>query len=208
MLQFVTAPSSRFSVAELVRMAIKGGCRWIALSHNGLDNEVDMAKIAKEIIPECREGEAFLIIDDDVELVEGLKVHGVMMHNCGRMSVAAARERLGAEAVIGVEVKSVEEAKALGGLDLDYLLVPAPADGADIVAFYASMVDALNDADIGFHVVASGDVPTESYEALLKAGVAGVAVSDAITEAENPEAATAVICDLLAEARRVAHESI
>ena len=82
MLQFITKPSSQYSMPEEARMALEGGCRWIELSSEGLDQEENVLKdIAKEIMPLCEDKEAFLIIDDDVELVDELKVHGLLMHD-------------------------------------------------------------------------------------------------------------------------------
>ena len=39
MLQFITNPSDRWSIAEEVRMAIEGGCRWIQLRMKDASDE-------------------------------------------------------------------------------------------------------------------------------------------------------------------------
>ena len=50
MLQFITKPSSQYSMPEEARMALEGGCRWIELSSEGLDQEENVLKdIAKEM---------------------------------------------------------------------------------------------------------------------------------------------------------------
>ena len=106
MLQFITKTTQRFSMAEEAQMAIEGGCRWIQLSAASIgDSGLSLREVANEIIPLCQENEAFLIIEDDVNLVEELKVHGVFLRDHSRTTVMEARERLGAHAVIGVYAK-------------------------------------------------------------------------------------------------------
>lgn len=208
MLQFKTKPSARYSVSEEAQMAIEGGCRWIELSHEGIPEESTLREVAGEIVSLCMESESFLIIDDDVDLVAELKVHGVFMRDNSRGSVMSARERLGANAVIGVAVKDAAEAKHLVGLDVDYIVVDVDEGCTDKAAFYAEIVDALADANIDFHVVASGGIAVSDYEAVLKAGCAGVAVSGAIVDADNPVAATREIVEALEAARKAANEEL
>lgn len=208
MLQFITKPSGRYSISEEAQMAIEGGCRWIELSNEGLEGEDALKEVAKEIVPLCVENESFLIIDDNVDLVEDLKVHGLFMHDSSRGSVMAARERLGANAVLGVAVKNLAEAKHLVGLDVDYIMVPVDASCEDKHGFYKEIVDGLMAENIDFHVVATGALDKADYEAVLKAGCSGVAVSGEIADADNPVAATEEIAAALDEARKAADEEL
>ena len=50
---------------------------------------------------------------------------------------------------------------------------------------------------IDFHLVAMGDFPVGEMKNLLDAGCAGVAVSGAIADAEDPVAATRAILEVL-----------
>ena len=120
-----------------------------------------------------------------------------------------AREQLGAEAVIGVEASSAAEIIALKGLDIDYIMVKAPADvttAEAITAFYSGMLQMLEQQGIDFHIVAEGDYPVEVLTGLLSIGCAGVAVSAMIADSENPASATATIIDALDNARKKAEE--
>ena len=92
MLQFITNPSDRWSIAEEVRMAIEGGCRWIQLRMKDASDE-DVRRTALELIPLCRDHDTFLIIDDRVELVNELRVSGVHLGR-GDMDPMEARELL------------------------------------------------------------------------------------------------------------------
>lgn len=209
MLQFITKRSERFTVAEEAQMAIEGGCRWIQLSSSGMaGNEDTMRETALQLIELCKEQEAFLLIENDVNLVEELKVHGVFLHDCSRESVMTARERLGAEAVLGVGVGSVAEALHLVGLDVDYITLPVEEGCADKGVFYAEAVHKLMEANIDFHVVATGNLIPADFAGLLKAGCSGVAVSDSIIDASDPVDATRLLLAELEHAREEAEAEI
>lgn len=78
--------------------------------------------------------------------------------------------------MIGVEATSAAEIIALKGLDIDYIMVKAPADvttAEAITAFYSSMLQMLEQQGIDFHIVAEGDYPVEVLTSLLSSGCAG-----------------------------------
>ncbi len=199
MLQYIINRADRYSAPELAQMAIEGGCRWIQLtSAICADSESTLRELAAEIIPLCQENEAFLVIEDNVGMVADLKVHGVVLRDATPSVVAAAREQLGAHAVIGVYVDSYEKIQALKGLDIDYLLLPY--DGSDAAGpehFYASVSEKMDAGEIDFHLVALRNSTPQELARLTEAGCAGVAVSDAISDAPDPVAATAAIIQQL-----------
>lgn len=188
-------------------MAIEGGCRWIQLTQQAVgDMRSTLRDIAQSIMPQCRDCDAFLMIEDNVDLVEELKVHGVVLRDSSRTTVAAAREQLGAHAIIGVEVSSADDIIALKGLDVDYVMIALKGSGEadnplDVANKYAELFSRLNAAGIDFHLVARGEFPGPVLPAILEAGCAGVAMSTAITEAEHPAETTARIVDVLNRAR-------
>ena len=53
MLQFITHPSSRFSIADEVRMVIEGGCQWVQLRMKDASDD-EVRRVAEEIIPLCK----------------------------------------------------------------------------------------------------------------------------------------------------------
>lgn len=122
MLQFITNPSDRWSIAEEVRMAIEGGCRWIQLRMKDASDE-DVRRTALELIPLCRDHDTFLIIDDRVELVNELRVSGVHLGR-GDMDPMEARELLGPHAIIGVTANTAEDIIKWKGKDVDYVARP------------------------------------------------------------------------------------
>ena len=94
MLQFITHPSERYSIAEEVQMALEGGCKWIQLRLKDATDE-EFRQTALEIIPMCKENEAFLVFDDRVELAMEMSVHGVHLGK-NDMNPLVARETMGA----------------------------------------------------------------------------------------------------------------
>lgn len=113
----------------------------------------------------------------------------------------AARERLGAHAVIGVLATSVADAIALKGVDVDYVAVAVPAEETSAVEFYAGFLAGMREAEVDFHLVALGEFGVEQVKGLLDAGCAGIAVSAAIADAESPVEATSMLIDALDKAR-------
>jgi thiamine-phosphate diphosphorylase len=192
MLQFIT--SGKGDVACEVASALKGGCRWIQLSMPG-DAEALKAAV-EQIIPMCTENEAFLVIDDAVELVDELKVHGVFLNDSSRATVSGARERLGAHAIIGVLCKTIEEIVELRAADIDYVEVPAPAT-CDAAAFYTSLHTRMKETNTPIHLVARGEFEPAAIPVLIAAGCAGVAMSSAIINATDSSAKIAEVLDAL-----------
>lgn len=203
MLQFITHPSERYSIAEEVQMAIEGGCRWIQLRMKDASDE-EVREVAQELIPMCRETDTFLIIDDRVELVNELRVSGVHLGK-EDMDPMEARELLGPHAIIGVTANTADDIIRFKGKDVDYVgLGPvrftttkkklAPELGYKGVR---EVMAAVRAAGVELPVVAIGGVTADDVAPLLAAGVSGVAVSGAIINAPDPVAYTTLVIDKL-----------
>lgn len=184
-------------------MAIEGGCRWIQLRmKNSTDEEVK--ETALQLIDMCREHDAFLIIDDRVNVVNDLKVSGVHLGK-EDMNPMEARELLGPNAIIGVTANTAEDILAFKGKDVDYVgLGPfrytttkeklAPVIGID---GYKEIVKQVRDAGIELPIVAVGGITLEDVPALMETGVNGIAVSGAIINAPDPMLYTSKIMEKL-----------
>lgn len=197
MLQFITHPSERYSIAEEVQMAIEGGCRWVQLRMKDATDE-EVRETALEIIPMCQETDTFLIIDDRVNVVNDLKVSGVHLGK-EDMPVREARELLGPHAVIGATANTADDILALRGADVDYVgLGPfrhtttkarlAPVLGLE---GYRDIVSRVRAAGMEIPIVAIGGVTLDDVEPLMAAGVSGLAVSGDIINAPDPAERTA-----------------
>lgn len=184
-------------------MALEGGCRWIQLRLKDASDE-EFRAVAADIIPLCKEANAFLVFDDRVELAMEMGVHGVHLGK-DDMPPREARELMGAEAIIGVTANTAEDILALRGLDVDYVgLGPfrytstksrlSPLLG---VEGYTAVLSRIRAEGIELPVAAIGGITVEDIPPLISAGVNGIAMSGAIINALDPVGYTAEVIDIL-----------
>lgn len=196
MLQFITNTEALISVEEQIYAVLEGGCRWIQIRMKEATDE-EITKVVEAVKPRCVELQAFLLINDRVELAKTLDVGGV---HVGKedMSPAQARALLGPAAVIGVTANTFEDIERVRNLDIDYIGIGpyrntttkknlAPILGLEgIRRLSTEMLE--NEIDIAH--VAVGGIRLEDVEPLMEAGVNGIAVSGAIAFAKDPVQAT------------------
>lgn len=183
MLQFIATESDKYSLAEQMQMAIEGGCTWVEISLPDADDAY-IREIAGDIISLCKETSTILTIDDRVELVRELGVHGVMLRH-GKQAPAAVREQLGPEAIIGVEVVSAQGMSALAAADVDYVVV----DGHDREKATA-LVDEIHATGTEIAVVVRGKFTLEDLADGVPCHADGIATGRAIINAGDPVAYT------------------
>ena len=192
MLQFITHPSDRYTIPEEVQMAIEGGCKWIQLRMKDATYD-EMKSTALEIIPICRENDIILVIDDNVELVNELRVHGVHLGK-NDMDPRKAREILGPHAIIGVTANTADDILSFRGIDVDYVGVGpfrhtttkknlAPVIGLD---GYKDIVAKVTAAGNKLPLVAIGGITLEDVTGIMATGVQGIAVSGSIINSPDP----------------------
>lgn len=183
MLQFITVQSDRRTISEQATMAIEGGCKWIELRVEGVDAEarrLTLRQAALEVEPLCREAGVYLLIHGEVGLAAEIECHGVVI-DPSETSPSAAREELGAGAIIGVRVLNVEHALKFRSVDIDYLSVPT--SDTEVISQFAK---AVSTAGWEIPIVASGDkVGADNALALMEAGARGVAVSQEAVSASD-----------------------
>lgn len=184
-------------------MALDGGCRWIQLRLKDASDD-QFRQTALQIIPLCRQAEAFLIFDDRVNLTKELEVHGVHLGK-DDMHPAQARETLGPGAIIGVTAHSADDIIRYKPLDIDYFGVgpfkptatkarhaePLGLDG------YRHIVSTVRQAGIQTPIVAIGGITLADIRPIISTGVNGIAVSGTIINADNPALTTSTILNSL-----------
>ncbi|MDE6282439.1 MAG: thiamine phosphate synthase [Muribaculaceae bacterium] len=190
MLQFATVTSPIHTVKEQVEVAINAGCRWIRLTGTPDDATVE------EVIPVCRDNDVILILDNNTELVDRLRIHGLHLTSWTRGSVIEAREKLGPHAILGVTCADSSLAGELTGLDVDYMVIQAPADG-NLVNFYILFMETLKSLKTGIHPVASGNIPVDLYPSVIATGIEGIEISGAILDAPDPSSFITLALDTL-----------
>lgn len=203
MLQFITNTIVELPVVDQVKMALAGGCRWIQIRMKDASDE-EVAEVVKAVKPMCLEAEAFLILDDRVELAKTLDVGGVHLGKSD-MPPSQARMKLGPAAVIGVTANTFDDIKAVASLDIDYFGIGpyhetttkqnlAPVLGLEGIR---DICLKMREAGITIPAVAIGGIRQEDVEPLMLTGINGIAVSGAIAGADDPKAATADFIKLL-----------
>lgn len=203
MLQFITHPSERFSIADEVRMVVAGGCRWVQLRMKDASDD-EVRAVALDVIPLCKETGTILVLDDRVELTDELRVHGVHLGKQD-MPPGEAREKLGPHAIIGVTANTAVDILPLARLDVDYVgLGPlrhtsTKAKLAPLLGLegYRTIVAEVRAAGVELPVVAIGGIGFDDVGPLMAAGVNGIAVSGSIINAKEPSAATERFLELL-----------
>lgn len=203
MLQYITSTSSPVSVVEQVRQVLEGGCRWIQVRmKDATDQEITEA--IEQIKPMCLVKEAFLILNDRVELAKTLDVGGVHLGKTD-MLPSQARLILGPAAVIGVTANTIDDVIAVHALDIDYIGIGpyrytetkknlAPVLGIEGIK---TICDEMQKREINIPRVAVGGITAADVEPLMKTGINGIAVSCAIAFAPDIKAATQEFMQLL-----------
>lgn len=200
MIQYLTSQSQKYSIEELAQMAIEGGCQWIQLT-DSLPEDASLRDVAAQLQELCQESETILIIDHDVELVNELKVFGVHLGK-GDMKPEAARELLGPHAIIGVDVTTPEEVILLQPADIDYVVLGGYPESLSVEQC-GKFIKLLRDKGNQTAVVVRGRIYDNDIKALSAVGINGFAVSEAITDADDPVAATARLIKTATEAKEL-----
>jgi thiamine-phosphate pyrophosphorylase len=180
MLQFIAEINDKFTLAAQAKAVIDGGCQWI-IARVG-DNITDDIKMqVTELTDLCRESSVILTFEDNAELARELAVHGVHLTHT-EVSAASVRDSLGAEAIIGINVRTLAGLKTLKASDIDYAGLSTQLSDDERRQLIADATEAC----IEVPMVRVGDFTIDDVPAIMAEGVSGIATGRAIIEAENP----------------------
>ena len=168
--------------AEQVRRLANGGALLIQL-RDKTSGARDFLESAKAALVAARECGVQLIINDRADIAAAAGADGVHLGQ-DDLPVAAARELLGAKAIIGVSTHSVSQAEAATKLAIDYLALgpvfstgtkddTAPEVGLEGLKVVRSKVGE-------FPLVAIGGITVDRALDVLQAGANSVAVISAL----------------------------
>lgn len=193
------------SLSEHVKLAIEGGATMIQIrdkdilstdSDAGLKDEYSEALEIKRI---CHEHKVPLIINDNVQFAIDIDADGVHLGQ-DDMNPAEARKLLGADKIIGVTAKTVEQAKKAQADGADYLGSGAVFGSTTKLNAKPMTKELLREitAAVDIPVVAIGGINADNAATLKGTGIAGIAVVGAIFASEDIKAAArelSEICD-------------
>lgn len=188
MKQYILHAASDAAIAsQQAREAIDRGYRWLQIV---LPQDIDadrQREIAEAIANECRDSsvneaeaaeiETIMTLVDNAALVDQLKISGLHMSNPLPQLVAAAREQLGAHAIIGADCLTPDQALALKPLDIDYITVDTD-NTPEATRRLAEICEIVNGQGHRHHIVAKGAFDNATEQQLLDSGVAGFAIDD------------------------------
>ncbi|MBM1174737.1 thiamine phosphate synthase [Microvirga arabica] len=175
----------------LVRQAVAGGATLIQYRDKHAEGHrlVELARALKAAL----EGTGVpLLINDRVDVASAAEADGVHLGQ-EDMHPADARALLGPRAIIGLTIKTPEQADAIQGTPVDYSCIggvfatvsknnPPPPIGLDGLARIAVRARLSSPAPLG----AIAGIDASNAEAVIAAGVDGIAVISALFAAPDP----------------------
>lgn len=173
-----------------VEKALEGGVTFLQLREKHLSEE-EFVKEALSIKELCKKYQVPLIINDSVSVAKEADADGIHVGQSD-MEAGDVRKALGPDKIIGVSVRTVEQAVLAMERGADYLGVGAvfsTTSKEDAVEVSKETVKAICEA-VTIPVVAIGGITYENVSELKGLGIDGVAVISAIFAQQNIEDAT------------------
>jgi thiamine-phosphate pyrophosphorylase len=198
--------SGEHSTPEVVAAAIDGGVDVVQVREKDATAR-DRLQVARTVREQTRAAGVPMVVNDRVDIAAAADADGVHLGD-DDLPVAAAREQLDADAVIGRSVSTPEAAREAEAAGADYLgvgAVYATGSKADIDdEEYDIGLDPVRDIDeaVDIPFVGIGGITAENAAEVVAAGADGVAVITAVTAAGDPARATRKLGEAVAEGRQ------
>ncbi len=198
--------SGEHSTPEVVAAAVEAGVDIVQVREKDTTAR-ERLQVAREVREQTRAAGVPMVVNDRVDIAVAAGADGVHLGD-DDLPVGAAREQLGADALIGRSVSTPEAAREAEAAGADYLgvgAVYATGSKADIDdEEYDIGLDPVRDIDeaVDIPFVGIGGVTAENAAEVVAAGADGVAVITAITAAEDPTRATRKLGAAVAEGRQ------
>ena len=188
MLQFLVSDKNLcYTPVQQAEIAIAGGCRWIHIPSGLSQTELDV------IENKCRDAGVFLTIDDDEELTNKRRFHGVLLNGGPVKPALDVRRSLGPHAVVGVEVEDASILPSLMKDDIDYAVYDVDRNGLDEAFAFASESGKRH-----VPLVARGiKLTKDNVMNLMNAGFNGVLTSGEVLDSALPTEAVKSLTDEL-----------
>jgi len=189
-------------VAETVRLAVAGGATVVQVREKTAPTE-DFIALARAVKAVLAGTKVPLIINDNLDVALAVGADGV---HVGQSDTPAqeARAALGPEAIVGLSVETMDQAREAENLPVDYLGVspvfdtPTKTDTAP-----AWGLDGLTKLrrSTRLPLIGIGGIGADNAADVIRAGADGVAVVSAICAAIDPAEAARVLALRVQEAR-------
>jgi thiamine-phosphate pyrophosphorylase len=193
-------------VEKAVSEAIAGGATMVRISGDG-QTAGELLQLARTVHGVTK-GKALLVVDDRVDVAVAVDADGVELPDSG-LPTRDAREQIGKYAVVGRSVYDAEKALAATHEGADYVTVGPIYRGAsksEKPAGVALLKEVSKDSNLP--MLAAGGITADKVAEVIKAGAAGVAVSAAISEADDPKAAAEALAQAMKDAWEARPEEV
>lgn len=191
-LQYISQENTEQTHLYAIKKALLAGCNWIQLRVKNQPEE-KVLELALEARKMCDAFSAKLIINDYPQVALQVKADGLHL-GLQDMPVLQARAIVGPEMLIGGTANTFEHVAQRVAEGVDYIgLGPfrftktkeklSPVLGLE---GYKTIMQQMREANIRIPIIAIGGIELFDIESIMQTGVYGVAVSGAITHAENP----------------------
>ncbi len=197
-LHLVTDTRSGRDPLPEVEAALRAGADWIQVRAKGCPDR-DLLTLTRRVVERARAFAATVVVDDRADVAVAAGADGV--HVGGQdLPVEEVRRIVGPEAVVGATARDTRSGRAAVAAGADYLGagpafatltkagLPAPLGVAGVAAVAQA---------VPVPVIAIGGVDRGHVPALMRAGLHGVAVVSAVSQAPDPAAAVSELLALL-----------
>lgn len=177
----------------LIIEACEAGVRWVQLRLKNLDKK-EVKAIASDVRQICNEYQATFILNDHVKIAAQVEADGVHIGKKD-MPPLEARSILGNDKIIGATANTLEDIRRLNKSSINYIglgplrYTTTKAQLSPVLGIegYRHLIGHAQSEGNSKPIIAIGSVQLNDINALLEAGVYGIAVASLINKAEDKE---------------------
>jgi thiamine-phosphate pyrophosphorylase len=176
-----------------IENALRVGCKWIQLriKDQSLDEILDTALATREL---CNQHQAKLIINDYPEIAVAAKADGLHL-GLQDMPINLAREIVGRQMIIGGTANTLDQILQRVAEGADYIglgpfrFTKTKKNLSPILGLegFQNLMQEVKKRGIQIPIIAIGGIELPDIDSIMETGIYGVAVSGAITFAQNRE---------------------
>jgi thiamine-phosphate pyrophosphorylase len=194
-LHYISQQPQNGSHLTAIKQALEAGCKWIQLRVKNQPADV-ILEYAIEANRLCNQYGAKLIVNDHPQIALKAGAYGVHL-GLQDMPVSQARDIVGEKIIIGGTANTFQHIKQRVAEGADYIglgpyrFTATKQNLSPILGLqgYNIIMQQMQDAGIRIPVIAIGGILADDVSAIMQAGLYGVAISGAITFADNQQQA-------------------
>nr|WP_068892528.1 thiamine phosphate synthase [Pedobacter panaciterrae] len=202
-LHYISQETENISHLDAINKTLIAGAKWIQLRVKNKPEDVilDLAIKANAL---CKTYGAKLIVNDHPLIAQKAEAYGLHL-GLTDMPIAEARSIVGEKMIIGGTANTFEHIKQRVAEGADYIglgpyrFTKTKQNLSPIIGLegYETIMEQVSIAGISTPIIAIGGIEPDDIPLIMKAGVYGVAVSGALTNADDPLSVINEIYDIM-----------